>query len=503
MASSTDQFIGASFVWFTGVVEDRTDPEMMGRVRVRCFGFHTDSKAQIPTNDLPWATVLLPNTSASVSGVGHTHGLVPGSWVVGFFRDGSSAQDPVIMGSIASSFEQMPVSTKGFSDPGGHYPKYIGEPDVNKLARGIDTHPYVNDVSIGEPASPYAAVYPYNKVIETESGHKIELDDTQGAERVRITHHSGSFVEMQPEGDIVIRQENKYEIVLSNDNCHVQGNINLLVDGNVKQFIRGDLDIFAAGNMSFKSGGNITFDAAGNYAEAASNINMNTSPADPFGADAQRLVLALAGSNAAFDDDFDNDNAALIVPSEDVVVTENVTPDTTPEVVKKNPAKQVCDGISEDDVTDSLQLTPNYTLASVSSAALFKHTVQAQAGYTKSEIACNLKALCENVLEPIIAQYPGLRVNSGFRTVTTGKSQHERGMACDIQWPGIKPAEYLNRAQWIKANVGYDQLIFEHGNSIWLHLSFDRPRNNQGTPQRNRELTYYKSKYTSGMTLYY
>ena len=31
-------------VWFIGCVEDRMDPEEIGRVRVRCFGIHTDDK---------------------------------------------------------------------------------------------------------------------------------------------------------------------------------------------------------------------------------------------------------------------------------------------------------------------------------------------------------------------------------------------------------------------------------------------------------------------------
>jgi hypothetical protein len=30
------------FIWFVGVVEDRNDPERLGRVRVRALGFHTD-----------------------------------------------------------------------------------------------------------------------------------------------------------------------------------------------------------------------------------------------------------------------------------------------------------------------------------------------------------------------------------------------------------------------------------------------------------------------------
>ena len=57
MASSN--FMGLDgFVWFTGVVEDRNDPAKLGRVRVRCLGFHTEDKNDIPTADLPWAHVM-------------------------------------------------------------------------------------------------------------------------------------------------------------------------------------------------------------------------------------------------------------------------------------------------------------------------------------------------------------------------------------------------------------------------------------------------------------
>ena len=30
------------FVWFTGVVENRNDPAKLGRVQVRCLGYHTE-----------------------------------------------------------------------------------------------------------------------------------------------------------------------------------------------------------------------------------------------------------------------------------------------------------------------------------------------------------------------------------------------------------------------------------------------------------------------------
>ena len=46
---SENYFMGLDgFVWFTGVVEDRNDPAQLGRVKVRCLGFHTESKTDIP-----------------------------------------------------------------------------------------------------------------------------------------------------------------------------------------------------------------------------------------------------------------------------------------------------------------------------------------------------------------------------------------------------------------------------------------------------------------------
>src|SRR5210317_1751381 len=96
---SYNNFLGQDgFIWFTAVVEDRQDPSKLGRVRVRCLGYHTDDKTVLPTADLPWAHVLLPITSSGISGIGHTPtGLLEGSWVFGFFRDALHKQEPVIL----------------------------------------------------------------------------------------------------------------------------------------------------------------------------------------------------------------------------------------------------------------------------------------------------------------------------------------------------------------------------------------------------------------------
>ena len=75
--------------WFEGVVEDRNDPLQLGRVKIRCIGYHTENKQDLPTDDLPWAVPVQPITSAAMSGVGISPlGPVPGTVVVGFFRDG-------------------------------------------------------------------------------------------------------------------------------------------------------------------------------------------------------------------------------------------------------------------------------------------------------------------------------------------------------------------------------------------------------------------------------
>lgn len=67
MQPNKEHFMGAnSFIWWFGVVEDRTDPKGFGRVRVRIVGHHSQDKKDIPTADLPWAYPILPFTSASV-----------------------------------------------------------------------------------------------------------------------------------------------------------------------------------------------------------------------------------------------------------------------------------------------------------------------------------------------------------------------------------------------------------------------------------------------------
>jgi hypothetical protein len=238
------KFIGTETVWFFGVVEDINDPSQLGRVRVRCYGWHTEDKGQISTDSLPWAIAINPTTGASVSGIGDTQGLLQGSWVFGIFIDGTRAQEPMILGSIAGAPSALSDTLVGFNDPDGEYPTYIDESDVNRLARGTQTKSYTPDSSIGEPNDPYNAQYPYNSVMETRSGHVKEYDDTPDSERIRELHKSGTFYQVHPDGTIsthIVRD--RYTVVANDDSIHVSGDVRMIIDGNWDVDVTGDITI--------------------------------------------------------------------------------------------------------------------------------------------------------------------------------------------------------------------------------------------------------------------
>jgi len=242
------------FQWFTGVVEDNNDPLATGRVRVRALGYYTENKEELPTTDLPWATVLHPVTSPAVSGLGHTPFLLPGSWVVGFWRD-VDCQEPIIMGALGGFPTAEPNTKLGFNDPTGTYPSYVNESDVNRLARGTQTHEYTVDTVISEPADPYAAEYPHNKVYATPSGHTLEYDDTPDNERIKEKHKSGTFYEIHPDGKKVTRVVgNNYEIIAGDEEVHITGSVTLNIDTNCTTNITGNWDVNVTGDITIDSG---------------------------------------------------------------------------------------------------------------------------------------------------------------------------------------------------------------------------------------------------------
>ena len=278
------------FSWFIGVVEDRADPEKVGRVRVRCLGYHSSDTKKIPMEDLPWASVMMPVTAGANSGVGMSpHFLIEGTWVVGFFRD-PAKQEPVVMGAIpgvntatttnftvASSSATGGYSKDGgFKDPNEKYPTelYLDKPDTNLLAQeSTDTHPSrsVKDAkdswstasgSAEQPATTQtSAKYPTNHVFETETGHYVEFDDTEGNERIHLYHKKGTFIEIDSAGNMIIK-------TVGNVTNIVAGNMDTYVKGNYSVSAGGNIDIYAGKNLTEKVDGNVKITVTGNVESA-------------------------------------------------------------------------------------------------------------------------------------------------------------------------------------------------------------------------------------------
>ena len=266
-----DKFLGHNgFLWFTGVVEDRQDPQKAGRVRVRALGHHTANTTILPTSDLPWAHTLLPATSAGISGLGSSAtGLVEGSWVLGYFRDGNDRQEPIVMGTLPGYPAEL-SQAGGFYDPNGIYPKYKDEPDTNRLAvndedkehlsltlrkatriTGISTADFDpfkaadNSQVAGsasdtydQPEIPYNASYPKNNVYESESGHIMEYDDTASNERIHQRHRTGTSYEIDASGNKVeIIKGESYRLLSNKEQVQIQGQSDITIDGRHKLFI--------------------------------------------------------------------------------------------------------------------------------------------------------------------------------------------------------------------------------------------------------------------------
>lgn len=256
-------------LWYIGIVEDNYDPLKLGRVKVRAFGIHSEDKGQIPTEDLPWATLIVGT---------YNMGFKPpkiNAWVFGFFIDGDEAQHPMVLGIIPGIMTELPSGTDGqygALDNSVH-PCDLNQPDISRLARGeyIDQTyiPVQNAVynkpvmtAAGEewttPGSSYNASYPHNQVLETDSGHVVEIDDTPGSERINIRHASGSRVEFDSVGNVKIGSSGDVFIVTSgNENVAIAGSQNITVDGNV--------NLYAKNNLNMKVDGNLTTDVHGDY----------------------------------------------------------------------------------------------------------------------------------------------------------------------------------------------------------------------------------------------
>ena len=148
-----------------------------------------------------------------------------------------------------------------------------------------------------------------------------------------------------------------------------------------------------------------------------------------------------------------------------------------------------------------MNLTRNFTLSE-----LIKSDTAIRKGINNNpnaEQIEKLKALCENILQPVRDHFGRVKITSGFRSVelceaigSSARSQHARAEAADFECIGVDNAEL---ADWIHQNLPYDQLICEfytpgEPNSGWIHCSYvsDQPRASYLWAYKSEGKTKYK-----------
>jgi len=232
---------------YYGVVEDDMDPDELDRYRVRIHGLHTPDKSLIPTTSLHWSRVLLSGVHGSAKGRGFTAtGLVIGDTVMGFFLDGTSKQDFIIIGTyIGITTGENDSNIIGRAKGNEH------ETVITKKAQLKGTH---IDTSYDQ------CIYPDLQVYESRTGHIIIVDDTKDEERIEVIHRSGSGFELIEDGSfqIITQVQNNSinngelnRITVKNENIQVGGDVNVEIDGNWNVTVGGEIHFWAKGNIYF------------------------------------------------------------------------------------------------------------------------------------------------------------------------------------------------------------------------------------------------------------
>ena len=108
-------------------------------------------------------------------------------------------------------------------------------------------------------------------------------------------------------------------------------------------------------------------------------------------------------------------------------------------------------------------------------------------------VKANLEALVEHVLDPVREHFgKPVIVTSGYRSTRLNKaiggsstSDHCSGCAADFTVVGHSNREVC---EWIRDNLDFKQLIYEFGESGWVHCSFKSEHNGKSvlSASRNR-----------------
>jgi len=219
-------FMGQNgFIWWIGVVEDNDDPLLIGRAKVRIFGYHpkttTNDASPSNTNNqlgvayLPWAIPVLPlNLSNAYGKIG------VGEWVFGFFLDGEQAQEPAMLGYLPAAYKQQAMAfgkretARNFADIEGRIPDgpYYGN-DFSAKSNRFEWHtPGNHHIRMSDEASDSSAK---EFTLAHSTGNlSVRMYTTKGGySGLTLRHPSGTTIDLGPNDIVVSSPRGSYELI--------------------------------------------------------------------------------------------------------------------------------------------------------------------------------------------------------------------------------------------------------------------------------------------------
>ena len=211
-------------------VSENQDPERRGRIKVENTEIYGASSSTWCMPSYPFyggvdcGFFAVPPVGSMVW-IEFEEGLPEYPIYVGGFFDQTSAGHPSDGSSIESSLEYQSVSSTAPAHGRGD----LDGSDYESL-KG----------SFGVPPSTFEGEYGKVTILQTESGHKIELDDTEGGERVQIHHKMGAHIEILPDGSINIvsngsiltKSSHRKEVVENSREQFIGGEGLEIIEGN-------------------------------------------------------------------------------------------------------------------------------------------------------------------------------------------------------------------------------------------------------------------------------
>lgn len=277
-----DRFFGKR----RAIVEDNNDPNKLGRIKVKNLELFGNSASA-------WASPCFPFFGGRDSGFFSIPPVGSCVWIE--FEEGL-LDHPVYTGGFfpmiddGHSSDGSPIEeSEEFQSAGSSVPAHArGEYDGSDFG-GLKGN-------YGLPPSEYEGEYGKVTLLQTPGGHMLELDDTEGGERIQIHHSKGAHIEILQDGSINILSEgnlimygdkisetsegDRESSVGGDSSSTVNGDFSTTVNGGEKKSVQGESEL-DVGSFSFKSNSNSTYQTDGVLNMSASNL-MNVSSGGDF-----------------------------------------------------------------------------------------------------------------------------------------------------------------------------------------------------------------------------